>query len=547
LSAFDGFTSKAGRGGRGQFEAALTAGFTRLRKEYQPALPQPEKNPAWIGALEELVRSAALDHIRSPRCKLRDWYDERIAADILEETLRELVREVAPEGPTPLALAGWVVKQRPAWRAAWIALGELRLAAGHFEEAMQAARQALSLLGQCPAAQSVLHRACLRRPESPRSVVATGIALQDLSERFCSKPFDTLCMVPPAHEPNAILCNCADALPYPVGQLTAAGSVDAAWNSEAAVEIRRSILDGDFSYCSRTRCPYILGNTLPLKTDVSNPLLRDYIQNRTTVLTRGPSYVQLSYDHSCNLACPSCRTQVLTVNAKQRKTLQRLRDRIILPLLRRLDGVVVISGLGDPFASRHYLSILEALNPKEYRHLKVDLQTNGLLFSAKLWESLQGLQPLVRSIRISIDAAKPETYALVRRPGRWSQLQTSLELISRLRQIGQLRRFEICFVVQKQNFREMPGFVRMGLSLGTDNVRFQKLWNLGSYEPKELRQVDVASPAHPLHQEFLQVLADPILGRPEVDLFSLSPLRKKTGSKAASVVTPPPAPTPLRA
>ena len=35
------------------------------------------------------------------------------------------------------------------------------------------------------------------------------------------------------------------------------------WNSSGAQEIRRSILDGDYSYCSRTLCPMIANDNLP--------------------------------------------------------------------------------------------------------------------------------------------------------------------------------------------------------------------------------------------------------------------------------------------
>ena len=260
----------------------------------------------------------------------------------------------------------------------------------------------------------------------------------------------------------------------------------------------------------------------PRRGEVTDPAMRSYIERGTTVLDQAPRLVQFSHDATCNLACPSCRTSIINQNASRQDALGRIRERLLLPLLRRVDGAVIITGWGDPFVSKHYLSILQSLNRRDFPRLEVQLLTNGLLFTPKLWNALPELQPLLTNMRVSVDAATPETYAVVRRPGRWAQLMPNLEFISRLRQAGQLRRFGICFVIQKLNFREMPDFVRLGKQLHADRVLFLKLWNLGAYQPAQMADADVASPAHPLHGEFLSILEEPVMSDPIVDMFNLS-------------------------
>ncbi|HWW03148.1 MAG TPA: radical SAM protein [Candidatus Acidoferrum sp.] len=520
LEAFGGFCSTEGPTGLKKFHSVLSNGYPKLRRDYRKSSAAPQSQPAWLATVESLSKAAALAHIRSPYSKLKAYCDEQVPAAVLEVLLKLLGMD--PLGSrTPLDLAREVAKARSHWRAAWLALGELCLAAGRLDDAIEAARQALRLRGDCPTAQRVLYRAYLRKSKDGPLPTPPETALHDLKGRFCSKPFETLATVRHGDKLAAFVCDCGGWLPYPAGDIGDTESIDAVWNSDAAVEIRRSILDGDFSYCSRMLCPLIVTNSLPKRADVADPAMRSYIERGTTVLDQAPRLVQLSHDATCNLGCPTCRTNIINHNASGQDELARIRDRMLLPLLRRVNGAVIITGWGDPFASKHYLAILQSLNRRDFPRLEVQLLTNGLLFTPKLWNTLPDLHPLLTNMRVSVDASTPETYALVRRPGRWSQLMPNLEFISQLRHTGRLRRFGICFVVQKLNFREMPDFVRLGKKLRADRVLFLKLWNLGAFQPAEMADADVASPAHPLHDEFLRILEDPVMRDPLVDMFNL--------------------------
>src|SRR5687767_5731396 len=187
-----------------------------------------------------------------------------------------------------------VVEHAPDDRAALLAHAELLLDRGAAAEATPLIQRALRMQAVCQTAQRLLARAV---PETD----------YDLSDRFCPMPFTHLST---RFTGDAFACSCSAWVPYPIGNVVEAPSADAIWNSDGAVEIRRSIHDGDFKYCSRTLCSYIAGRSLPKKTDITDPLLRRFIDQRTLVVDESPGLVEMNHDQTCNLACPSCRTGI---------------------------------------------------------------------------------------------------------------------------------------------------------------------------------------------------------------------------------------------
>jgi molybdenum cofactor biosynthesis enzyme MoaA len=309
-----------------------------------------------------------------------------------------------------------------------------------------------------------------------------------------------------------------------VGNVLDAPSADAVWNSDVAAEIRRSVHDGDFSYCSRTLCSYIAAQKLPLKAEITDPRLRRYIDERSVVLEEVPQMVQLNHDPSCNLACPSCRTEIVTAKADEQDVYNESARRVILPLLRKVDGQSYISGGGEAFASKHYRSILAALNRTEYPDLYLYLITNGQLLTADRWSQFPDLPEMIDILSVSIDAARAETYERLRRPGKWPLLMQNLELMAEMRRTGSLRRLQINFVVQEENYREMHEFIELGLRLGVDSIWFQRVTNYGAYAEDAFAKADVTSPGHPKHAELLDMLRSPVMNHPVVDVEMLMPL-----------------------
>ncbi len=381
-----------------------------------------------------------------------------------------------------------------------------------------------------------MRRAIRRAVETVGRAVAPATRPGRADGLFCSRPFQWLEVSRGQEEGEAFVC-CPSWLDRPIGNLTRQ-SLAEVWNGKVAQEIRHSILDGSFKYCNGSRCPHLQTLTEPVQKaeDVSDPELRRAIRDRLTVVPWGPRQVNCSYDRSCNLSCPSCRTGLIVESTRRDEILaiqQKLRDEA-LPGARLL----YITGSGDPFGSPFFRKWLQTLRRSDAPRLEViRLHTNGLLWTKRLWATIaEEIRPLIKQADISIDAATPATYAVNRRGGRFETLLENLEFIATLRTSGPLEWLGINMVVQANNFAEMPDFVRLGRRYRVDTVYFQQLVNWGTFSDEEFCERAVHLPDHPLHTAFLDVLRDGALADPIVHMGNLAGLRQGRVREAGAEV-----------
>jgi MoaA/NifB/PqqE/SkfB family radical SAM enzyme len=383
------------------------------------------------------------------------------------------------------------------------ALARADLAAGSFASAAALLRRALAREA------NILHLQALYRR-------ATGAEEpSEAASRFCSAPFESLETAPGG---DAYFC-CPAWLPVPIGNLNADGAAEV-WNSPAAQEIRASILDGSYRYCSRVHCPKLSGHALPHRSEVTAGRLRRVIESEATRLDHGPKRIVLSHDRSCNLSCPSCRTGLILARKAEQASLNRMADAVLFPLLSNADCLRVTSG-GDPFGSAHFQYVLRHLDRASNPDLRLELQTNGILLTPRLWGRLK-LEGRVDQLIVSVDAAEADTYAVVRRGGRFEILLGNLAFMSALRHERRIRRLRFDFVVQAKNFREMPAFVDFARSFAADSVKFQMVRSWGTWTPQEFARQDIGDPAHPEYADFLAVLRDPRLAPPYSELWGMA-------------------------
>lgn len=462
-------------------------------------------------------------HVRLEDSRLRSYEDISIQVTVLQRLACYLSEEASFPGGYD-ALTSLLVDECPGSRPALLVRAGLLLEQPRLDAAIDNAieliERALRIQAVCPSAQQLLRRAVQARRQGSGDTELDGLNY-DLSDKFCHMPFTQLST---GYKGDAFACCCPAWVPFPVGNVLTAPTANAVWNSEAAVEIRRSVLDGDFSYCSRTLCSYIAAQKLPRKEDIVNPTLRGYIDQHRTVLEDVPWMVQLNHDPTCNLACPSCRTEIIAAKAEEQDMYAQAAERVILPLLKRVNGQSYISGGGEAFASKHYRSILAALNRTDYPGLHLHVITNGLLATRQRWSEYPHLPEMIDILSVSIDAARPDTYERLRRPARWAALLSNLEVMAEMRQCRTIRHFQLNFVVQRENYREILDFVALGKRLGADNIWFQRLTNYGAFDQATFAQADVTSPHHPEHAALLEILRDPLLQQPGIDIEMLMPL-----------------------
>jgi len=329
----------------------------------------------------------------------------------------------------------------------------------------------------------------------------------------CSNPFEWF----EVHPGGEVFLCCPTWLKAPVGNLLTTPVADI-WNGEPAVQLRRTMLGGPFVRCNRRRCPRLAAGSAPVRPlgAVPDAQVREAIRHRAVRLPYGPKRLNLCYDRSCNLACPSCHAGGVQTAAGS-DAAARITRRIVEEAGRDAE-TLVLSGYGDPFASPAYRGLLQGFRREDFPRLRrIDLHTNGQLWDTAMWSSMPAIHPYVRAAEISIDAATAETYAANRRGGDFARLRRNLDFVRTL-PIA----LKISCVVQNNNFREMPAFVELGRTYG-GRIYFSQLVNWGTFSREEFRARAVHLPGHPDHAEFIGILRQ-VAGWPEVDLGNLLPL-----------------------
>jgi len=272
----------------------------------------------------------------------------------------------------------------------------------------------------------------------------------------------------------------------------------AIWHGARATEFRQSILDGSFRYCTNCRCPELLDlDTSPANLDLS------YID-----------VLALAYDYRCNIWCPSCRQERVKPSPLAAEIHRRVLDSKILLFVKTL----ACNGSGEPLASPYFWDLIRHLpNLDCHPELGFVLCTNGLLLTADRLDDVRSAGKPVRGIEVSVDAATPATYNLNRRGGDWSRLLENLAYIATTEIPLRLN-----FVVQANNFTEMPAFVELAKGFGASYVRFDALTDWGAFTQEEFAHRAIHVPSHPQHGQLLQVLVHPSLQDPCVHMAKLS-------------------------
>jgi MoaA/NifB/PqqE/SkfB family radical SAM enzyme len=299
---------------------------------------------------------------------------------------------------------------------------------------------------------------------------------------FCSRPFEQFYVT---EDGDVHLC-CPEWIAMPAGNLFARSPMEI-WTGKVAKNIRDSMLDGSFRHC--IHCPF-----LPNQPDcgVVNPLKVDALEWNDWIDT-----LNLSYDKTCNLSCPSCRHKIQGRGANA----DRIQEILIKSGIFNHAHNINASGSGDPIASHLFWQLLDHLSLLK-RHPRLTLQTNGVLLNERMWKKLGNHAQYISHILVSIDAATPDTY----RENRGADFQT---VVSNLPEITKRKiRLQISFVVQANNYREMPAFVELGHSCGAHRVYFSGVQNWGTYRADDFVKREVHSASHPLYNDLLKTLIE---------------------------------------
>jgi radical SAM protein with 4Fe4S-binding SPASM domain len=362
----------------------------------------------------------------------------------------------------------------------------------------------------------------------------------DLEGRYCSNFYHWI----EVHGDGSCFMCCATWLPYKIGNLFE-NSLEEIWNSKKAQTLRNQMFTNEWKYCQKSLCPKIMQGSLPKISEVVNSqgdkytqFERDLLKNKSVVADKLPSHVNFVNDKSCNLYCPSCRVEkILNTSGPAYEASKLLNDKITDAYFTGPTDKYFsffVTGSGDPFASKIYRDMLTSIDGKDYPNLSIGLQTNGVMFTPKMWQSLHKIHNNLSTCRISIDAGTKDTYEnKVRLGGKWDVLLENLAYLNEQQKKHPKFKVGFDFVVQYDNYKEMPIYAEMMLtkfSKCTD-VSFSILSDWHTWDGETYNQKCIWKETHPEYEEFLKVLKAPILNHSKVRLQNLQKIREKAIKK----------------
>lgn len=324
---------------------------------------------------------------------------------------------------------------------------------------------------------------------------------------FCMAPFSEV----EIDENGFINCCCAQYTDYYTFGNIFEQSFDEIWNGEKAKAFRQDIIDGKYTHCHTDVCSF--GRLKPRKTVPS-------------LIARYPKYVTIAYDKTCNLMCATCRDHIIRECDFSEEELKENIEKYYMPICKNASELV-LNSIGECLISKHSRMLIKRL-AEEYPKLEFNIMTNGTVCNEIVLKNL-GLIGRLSTIQVSIHAATKETYDKITRTGNFDSVMKNLKWLSEQKKKGVIPEVLINFVVHKLNYKEIPDFVKLAEKLDITAVfwEFQK-WDLDTEMLNNYDEYAVFNREHPLYNDFLDVLKNPILGSKHCSLNSLfEELRKE--------------------
>jgi len=332
-----------------------------------------------------------------------------------------------------------------------------------------------------------------------------------LNKYVCTNPFNYMDL-----QPYQVYVCCPSWCPTSIRE----GKEEIQWDTDTAVDIRKSILDGTYRHCDHNVCPS-LNQLLNTNQIPGNFVEKEKFLNYHKInsiddvkdIETHPEHVLFGFDRSCNFKCPSCRIDLVANDDESTKThqdkLKTLNE--IETKFAKFIKTILITGSGDPFYSKIYRNYLINFDSEKYPNLEqINIITNGKMLNKKMWESLSAKKH-IKAIEISIDAGTKYTYENVTRlNGDWDVLLDNLKFISTITTINYLT---LSFVVSEKNYLEMGTFYDIMSEIFKNSIFKLRLnytqhvhWGDGAYTEEEVKKIQVFKKDHPFFDSFLDQL-----------------------------------------
>lgn len=341
-----------------------------------------------------------------------------------------------------------------------------------------------------------------------------------LSGCFCKVPFNEFHIYRDGYVSNC----CFSWLPTELGNVHSQTLLQMSENA-ISQRIKESVQNGRFNHCNSSFCPSL--NQVLHDGSLTWPLepKETFKKIHSTELHKH-FRIYLSFDFSCNLTCESCRIEKVYFDRQNASpellaTYERVREQIQELLEKGYQLDLNITGSGDAFASPLYYELMSEL--PQTKNLNLSISTNGTMMTEKKLNLPTKNQ--IRTIFVSVDSCRPETYAKLRRGGKFEHVQSNLDSLNQMVKSNFFSNFywQINFIVQNDNFQELGDFVDWSKRYDTlHSVAFSKILDWKHLSPAIFQEKAVWMKDHPNHQSFVERLQDRRLRDQRVILGNLS-------------------------
>lgn len=320
----------------------------------------------------------------------------------------------------------------------------------------------------------------------------------------CKVPWDTLGI---NANGNVFICQSPSWIPIFVGNILESNDIFDILNSDQALKIRQEILAGRYYYCNSKICgffDYIDPKTYQ-STPISNNSPLPLIKKQELFVTSIPKSLIFDFDYTCNFKCPSCRVE--NINWNNNNMIRPINDTIVSKIKELIidkienQSISIRWGGGEPFMSEVYIDLYEYIIKKQKKNIQNVIHTNGSLLLAKK-NLITRFLPYISQLRISFDAGSAEVYRVTRVGGDWDNLIENVKFIIDYVKKNNLHTKVLAdFVVQKDNYKDLPNYVNLCKTLGITVNQTQKMWNWGTWDDELFKEMNVYNPNHYLYED----------------------------------------------
>lgn len=300
--------------------------------------------------------------------------------------------------------------------------------------------------------------------------------------KICGIPFSEIRLYPHPYNTNrlTLMCCCPSWLDVPYNEFTycvpetPSGhlKIDEVWNSERMIKLRKSVVEGTYTFCKLDRCASYISN------DIIPPPKRalELIEKGIYEMDYPPITIHSAIDRACNLRCPTCRLRLNPLpNVKTENWLESI--------LKSGIECINFNGSGEAFKNPYFLGFMINFKKENFPNLKkVDIITNGTLLNYVMWMSLSDdFKSILDTIMVSVDAATESTYKKVRLGGNFQTVLKNLKFLGNLRRKGEIKKLSLAFVIQKINRHELYDFSKMAIEIGATSVSATRVEDWSHY------------------------------------------------------------------